>query len=167
MHLIRTSNVDESEVDNFFTSPPSVSDDQVTNEIFALQKVCTNVKEQAFLNVHLDLPKNYALLFNSDSDLYEGEGRLDKVAGFQMRCFDWHFQDMVNDLTKSELFVAIEEEDLARAKFLISKGSNIDVKTAVNRTPFHLACQKGNLDLAKLLLDKGAKINEKEAYAGW
>ena len=139
--------------------------DQTTFEIFDLQRMCKNKVQQAFLNVLLALPKSYSLLFNSDSKLSgDGEGTLDKMP---KDCFfSSNFQIASTSITKSELFLSIEQEDYERAKYLLSKGTNPNIRTAYNQTPLHLASEKGNLELVEMLLHKGVDTEVKEAY-GW
>ena len=135
-------------------------DDQTTFEIFDLQRMCKNKVQQAFLNVHLELPKSYTLLFNSESKLsLDGEGTLDKMP---KDCFDVGFQFTATSLTKSELFLSVEQADNERAKYLLSKGTNPNVRTAANKTPLHQACVMKNLKLVEMLLHNGANLEVKD-----
>ena len=147
------------------TQNESIDDDQTIFEVFDLQRMCSDKYSQACLNVHLELPKSYCLLFNSDSKLSgDGEGTLDKMP---KDCFfSSNFQIASTSITKSELFLSIEQEDYERAKYLLSKGTNPNIRTADNQTPLHLASEKGNLELVEMLLHKGVDTEVKEAY-GW
>ena len=137
-------------------------DDQTTFEIFDLQRMCKNKVQQAFLNVHLELPKSYTLLFNSESKLsLDGEGTLDKMP---KDCFDVGFQFTATSLTKSELFLSVEQADNERAKYLLSKGTNPNIRTSDNQTPLHKASMTENLELMKTLLDKGVEINVQDSF---
>ena len=145
-------------------SDESIDDDRTIFEVFALQRMCKDKYSQALLNVHLALPKSFSLIFNSDSDLSgDGKGTLDKMP---KGCFDPRFSLRVTELTKSELFLSVEQEDNERAKYLLSKGTNPNIRTSDNQTPLHKACGKGILELVKTLLDKGVKINDEDSY-GW
>ena len=146
------------------TQNESIDDDQTIFEVFALQRMTKDKFSQARLNVHLELPKSYCLLFNSDSKLSgDGEGTLDKMP---KDCFDFIFQETSTSLTKSEVYLAVEQNDNARAKYLLSKGTNPNIRTADNQTPLHLASREGNLELVEMLLHKGAGTKVKEAYYG-
>ena len=163
--MISSKETDSSEtIENEVDSNGFMDDDQTTLEIFALQRMCKNKVQQSFLNVHLDLPKCYSLLFNSDSKLSEdGEGTLEKMPNF---CCEIDFIHTANALTRSELYLASEQEDTKRAKYLLSKGVNPNVKTAVNQTPLHLASERGNLMIMKLFVGANADINLKESMYG-
>ena len=142
----------------------SIDDDQTIFEVFALQSMCKEKVQQAFLNVHLELPKSYSLLFNSESKLsLDGEGTLDKMPEY---CFDPYFQLTATSLTKHELYLSVEKEDIARAKYLLSKGTNPNIRTADNQTPLHLASEKGNLELVEILIYNGADTKVKESLFG-
>ena len=146
------------------TSDESIDDDLTIFNIFALQIMCKEKVQQAFLNVHLELPKCYCLLFNSNSKLSEdGEGTLDKMPNY---CYDLHFREISTGLTKSELFLSVEQEDNERAKYLLSKGCNPNIRTADNRTPLHLASEKGNLELVKTLFNNGVDTEVHDALLG-
>ena len=146
------------------TSESTQSDDQTIFEVFDLQRMTKDKYSQARLNVHLRLVKSYCLLFNSDSKLsVDGEGTLDKMP---KDCFYLGFQWTSTNLSKHELFLAVEQEDDERAKFLLSKGTNPNVRTADNQTPLHLASEMGNLDIVKTLLDKGVDTEVHEASYG-
>ena len=126
--------------------------------------MCNDKYSQARLNVHLELTKSYCLLFNSDSKLsQDGEGTLDKMPKY---CFDNDFQLTATSLTKHELYLALEQEDIARAKYLLSKGSNPNIRTADNQTPLHLASKKGNLELVEILVDNDVDTEVNEALFG-
>ena len=126
-------------------SDESIDDDLTIFEVFALQRMCKEKVQQARLNVLLALPKSYSLIFNSESKLSgDGEGTLDKMP---KNCFDLNFQPIAASLTKSEIFLAVEQEDIARAKYLLSKGTNPNIRTADNQTPLYLASKKENLKL--------------------
>ena len=143
-------------------SEESIDDDQTIFEVFDLQRMCNDKFSQARLNVHLELAKSYCLLFNSDSKLSgDGEGTLNKMP---KDCFDAGFQSMARSLTKSELFLSLEQADNKRAKYLLSKGSDPNIRTSDNQTPLHKASAKGNLELVKTLLDKGVKINDQDSF---
>ena len=145
-------------------SNESIDDDQTIFEVFDLQRMTKDKFSQARLNVHLELVKSYCLLFNSDSKLSgDGEGTLDKMP---KDCFDFDFQSIATSLTKSELFLSVEQADNERAKFLLSKGTNPNVRTADNQTPLHLASEMGNLEVMKTLLDKGVDTEVHEALFG-
>ena len=145
-------------------SDESIDDDQTIFEVFALQRMTNDKHSQARLNVHLELAKSYCLLFNSDSKLSgDGEGTLDKMP---KGCFNFKFQYMATSLTKSELFLSLEQEDNERAKYLLSKGTNPNIRTADNQTPLHLASEKGNLDLVEMLLHKSADTEVHEPLFG-
>ena len=136
-------------------------DDQTIFEIFALQSLCRNKDQLAFMNVNLDLPKSYCLLFNSESDLsVKGKGTLDKMP---KECFDAKFVFAATALSKSELFLAVEHDDYERAKYLLSKGTNPNIRTADNQTPLIEASVKGNLELVKILVDNGVDTEVHEA----
>ena len=146
------------------TQNESFDDDQTTLEIFNLQRMCKNKVQQAFLNVHLELPKSYCLLFNSDSKLSgDGKGTLNKMP---KDCFDLDFQSIARSLTKSELFLSVEQADNERAKYLLSKGSDPNIRTSDNQTPLHLASEKGNLELVEILVDNDVDTEVHEAKVG-
>ena len=146
------------------TQNESIDDDQTIFEVFALQRMTKDKFSQARLNVHLELAKSYCLLFNSDSKLSgDGEGTLDKMPEF---CFDLTFRRTATALSKHEVYLAVEQWDNERAKYLLSKGTYPNIRTADNQTPLHLASEKGNLELVKTLLDKGVEINVQDSY-GW
>ena len=147
------------------TQNESIDDDQTIFEVFALQRMTKDKFSQARLNVHLEIAKSYCLLFNSDSKLsVDGEGTLDKMP---KRCFDGTFQHTSIDLSKHELYLAVEQEDYERAKYLLSKGSDPNIRTADNRTPLHHASEKGNFELVEILIYNGADTKVKEAFNGW
>ena len=107
------------------------------------------------------LPKSYCLLFNSDSKLSgDGEGTLDKMP---KQCFLPSFQSRATSLSKSELFLSIEQEDYERAKYLLSKGTNPNIRTADNQTPLYLASREGNLEVVQILVDNGVDTEVHEA----
>ena len=146
------------------TQNESIDDDQTIFEVFDLQRMCSDKYSQACLNVHLELPKSYCLLFNSDSKLSgDGEGTLDKMP---KKCFDPYFQGTSTALSKQELYLAVEQEDNARSKYLLSKGTNPNIRTTDNQTPLHLASEKGNLELVEILVYNGADTKVKEALFG-
>ena len=144
------------------TQNESIDDDQTIFEAFALQRMTKDKFSQARLNVHLELAKSYCLLFNSDSNLSgDGKGTLDKMP---KDCFDVGFQFTATSLTKSELFLSVEQADNERAKYLLSKGTNPNIRTSDNQTPLHKASMTENLELMKTLLDKGVEINVQDSF---
>ena len=146
------------------TQNESIDDDQTIFEVFALQRMTKDKFSQARLNVHLELAKSYCLLFNSDSKLSgDGKGTLDKMP---KDCFGFDFQRSSTSLTKSEVYLSIEQEDYERAKYLLSKGSNPNIRTADNQTPLIEASVKGNLELVKILVDNGVHTEVHEALFG-
>ena len=156
--MVETQGLESIQIESF-------DDDQTIFEVFALQRMTKDKFSQARLNVHLKLPKSYCLLFNSDSKLSgDGEGTLDKMP---KDCFDLKFQWTVLSLTKNEIYLAVEQEDNARAKYLLSKGTNPNIRTVDNQTPLHLASEMGFLELVEMLLHEGADTNIQDALRGW
>ena len=58
-----------------------------------------------------------------------------------------------------ELFLVATIGSLERAKFLLEKGANSNVKVHYGETPLHGAIVSGNIDMVKLLLQNKADIN--------
>jgi len=69
----------------------------------------------------------------------------------------------VNATYKDEtpLSIAATIGDIELAKFLVSKGSGIDIMNMGGKTPLHSA---GNVDVAKFLVSKGADVNAKDEH---
>eukprot|EP00602_Paraphysomonas_sp_CaronLab_P011614 CAMPEP_0185042406 /NCGR_PEP_ID=MMETSP1103-20130426/42332_1 /TAXON_ID=36769 /ORGANISM="Paraphysomonas bandaiensis, Strain Caron Lab Isolate" /LENGTH=889 /DNA_ID=CAMNT_0027582471 /DNA_START=314 /DNA_END=2980 /DNA_ORIENTATION=- len=59
----------------------------------------------------------------------------------------------------SALHLAATKTDTAWLQWAISEGGNLEAKTTVGRTPFHVACQFGNLEGAKYLMGLGVDIS--------
>jgi len=59
------------------------------------------------------------------------------------------------------LSLAVSQEHLSIASFLIQKGANLNVHNNLNRTALLLAVQSGNIEMVQILINAGANINEK------
>jgi len=56
------------------------------------------------------------------------------------------------------------ETALKEAKFLISKGLNVNAKNCLEQTPLHIAAELGKKELAFLLIKAGADVNAQDKY---
>ncbi|WP_341813090.1 ankyrin repeat domain-containing protein [Wolbachia endosymbiont (group B) of Germaria angustata] len=61
-----------------------------------------------------------------------------------------------------ELFSALKNGHLQKAKWLIKKGVNVNAKNEENITPLHFAAGNGYYEIVKLLLGDGAKVNARD-----
>lgn len=66
-------------------------------------------------------------------------------------------QKMVDE--RGGLFSAVASGDIGRAKYLLSKGADVNERNSLGVTPLMAACYKGTIDMAKLFLESGADIN--------
>jgi len=64
----------------------------------------------------------------------------------------------------SALHLAVEENKIKMAKFLIDNGADIEAKTDTGFTPLMTAVQSGNLEAMKMLLSNEADINAQNSY---
>jgi len=68
--------------------------------------------------------------------------------------------DASMQLIKPSLLEAITRSDLLSLKEVLSlKGTNIEARDNVGRTPLHLAIITGSVDVCKCLLEHGARID--------
>jgi len=74
-------------------------------------------------------------------------------------------EEGVNVNAKSEergmtpLHYAASYGNVEVAKFLISKGANVNAQAAYYETPLHAAARNGNVEIVKLLVSKGADVH--------
>ncbi len=68
---------------------------------------------------------------------------------------------MIMGLTPEQLFLksAVEENDVGRAKFWLTKGANPNFFFGLGETPLTEAIRHHNLKMVKLLVQKGADVN--------
>jgi ankyrin repeat protein len=64
------------------------------------------------------------------------------------------------------LHVAVQQNHLDLAQFLITDGASVNVLTDDHLTPLHMAAQNGNVSIARVLLEHGAEINAVDSK-GW
>jgi ankyrin repeat protein len=70
------------------------------------------------------------------------------------------FKNLTNEEVNDALWVAVESEDAASVKRLLSKGADPNnVFTEWGATVLSLSCSRGNYDIAKLLIEAGAKAD--------
>ncbi|KAK4219692.1 ankyrin repeat-containing domain protein [Rhypophila decipiens] len=67
--------------------------------------------------------------------------------------------DNTNDWEQTPLCVAVMEENLKAAEFLISRGVQLNIKAGQRGGPLHRACRFASLSMVKLLCEKGADVN--------
>jgi ankyrin repeat protein len=69
--------------------------------------------------------------------------------------------NLENDMRKTKLYSAIENEDIDRVILLLSANADVNMRSGVFSliTPLHLAIEKGNVYLVALLLSKGANVD--------
>jgi len=60
---------------------------------------------------------------------------------------------------EKELFNAVKRGNIDKAKELLDKGVNVNIRDQDSWTPLHFAAWEGYVDIAKLLLDHGANVN--------
>jgi len=75
---------------------------------------------------------------------------------------------------EEELFEAVKQGNIDKAKELLDKGINVNVRGDYSWTPLHLAARNKHVDLTKFLLEYGADINARSIsgrtplyYAVW
>jgi len=75
---------------------------------------------------------------------------------------------------EEELFEAVKQGNIDKAKELLDKGINVNVRGDYSWTPLHLAARNKHVDLTKFLLEYGADINARSMsgrtplyYAVW
>ena len=83
--------------------------------------------------------------------------------------------DSMNEFNKSPLHTAIKGEHVDIVKYLLSKGANITLRTAMHENVLHIACLTGNITLLKLLIEKlktqhkqlfDSMLNEQDRFHG-
>jgi len=63
------------------------------------------------------------------------------------------------------LFWAVITNNLELAKFLLSKGANVNfVQAKYLATPLHIAARRGHSEMCSLLLEKGADVDAREKH---
>lgn len=64
---------------------------------------------------------------------------------------------------RTPLYYAAEYSQNKIAKYLISKGAKVNIKTVYGgeKTPLHASAENGNVETASLLISKGANVNVK------
>jgi len=60
------------------------------------------------------------------------------------------------DLQDEELFTAVNNDNVERAKELLDAGANVNARDWRYFTPLHCAAERGNVAIAQLLLEEGA-----------
>lgn len=65
------------------------------------------------------------------------------------------------------LHVAVDQGNLALAKFLLENKADVNSLNRKGGAPLAIAVEKGDLDLAKLLLDHGADVNTNNRPIEW
>ncbi len=63
-----------------------------------------------------------------------------------------------------DLLSAARSGDLASVKALVSKGADLEAKTAYGQTPLYLAAMSGHDDVVAYLLDKGASTQVRDTF---
>ncbi|OJH31309.1 MAG: ankyrin repeat domain-containing protein [Wolbachia endosymbiont of Armadillidium vulgare] len=63
---------------------------------------------------------------------------------------------------KKELFLALKNGNLQKAKRLIKQGVNVNASNEEGSTPLHLAAENGYFDIVKLFLENGAKVDDRD-----
>jgi hypothetical protein len=66
---------------------------------------------------------------------------------------------------KSELTIAVADEDLDEVRSIINRGADVNEKEPSYEkiTPLFIAVETGNLEIVRLLLDHGAKVNARDS----
>ena len=67
------------------------------------------------------------------------------------------------DFSKTSLHIAVEENNIGFARFLIAKGVSVHEKDSYGKTPLHWATE---IEMVKLLIANGADVNT-ENNSGW
>ncbi len=60
------------------------------------------------------------------------------------------------------LMLAVEDDELEKARELIAAGEDVDRQEDDDTTPLFVAVERGNLEMVRLLLDFGAKVNARD-----
>ncbi|KAL1456130.1 hypothetical protein WDU94_000880 [Cyamophila willieti] len=63
------------------------------------------------------------------------------------------------DLTKVEEYNSVERGHRELSKFLLEKGSVVNIEHSSTPTPLHHAVKNGDIEMVQLLIDRGADIN--------
>ena len=70
-----------------------------------------------------------------------------------------HGLETKNDKGQTALLLACENGSFEKARELIGKGANVNVRDNNGRTPIMIACEKGQTDLLIFLLSNGAEAS--------
>ena len=60
------------------------------------------------------------------------------------------------------LYITVSSGAIEDAKFLISKGADLNTRDKYQRTPLHLASFRGRLTFVELLISEGANVNARD-----
>ena len=69
-----------------------------------------------------------------------------------------------NQSLNDQLWEAARTGDATAARYLISKGADVNAKFRYGQTPIFKAVDKGNLEVVKVLLEKGADVNVRDTF---
>lgn len=82
-----------------------------------------------------------------------------KISEQNMETLLKHGLETKNDKGQTALLLACENGSFEKARELIGKGANVNVRDNNGRTPIMIACEKGQTDLLIFLLSNGAEAS--------
>jgi ankyrin repeat protein len=106
---------------------------------------------------HITEQYNNAFAAASSGDLTTLQNEIGKDPTI-LKATEWGNRTLLHD--------AADKGQTEVAKYLISKGINVNAMTSDNRTALHMAAQHGDLPMIALLLGHGATINTRDGQ-GW